>query len=435
MALFLIGCCYMTAGEGVNVLGFNLPIFRLLLLVGVARLLFEGKGLQGGINTVDKVIIGWGAWVFFASLFHEWTPGSGPKFAAGSIFNVMAFYFMLRSFCRSPGVLYDLFGMLCWILVPVAVLMLVEQIAHRNYFSVFGGVDPVPDFRNGRYRAQGPFSHAILAGTVGAGCVPLVIATWSRNRIRALFGLGSCILMVAACASSGPIMSLIFAVGALFLWRHQSLVRILVKSVVPVYVLLAMLMERPPYYLISKIDLTGASTGWHRSFLIEQTIKHLDEWWLFGTDRTRHWMPRQGKISEYHTDVTNHFIAFGVNGGLLSILLVIAAIWIVYKIVGNTLKDPQASKETKFLFWCLGSSLFAYCASGMSVAFFGQALFFFWLPIACLASFMDRSYIIATDDAENDRHDQDFMQPSENDGAQPLPAGVRRRWLEEHRIP
>lgn len=415
----------MTDSQGVSILGANFPIFRLLLLAGIFRVVSQGEGLAGGLNTMDKVLLAWGTWVIFASFFHEWLPGSGPKFAIGAVFNVLAFYFMLRSFCRSPEDVYHLFGMLCWILVPVAMLMLVEQIAHRNYFSVFGGVDPVPDFRNGRYRAQGPFSHAILAGTVGAGCVPLVLATWSRQRFRSIIGLASCLLMVVASASSGPIMSLMFAIGGVFLFRYQGLVRNLVRAAIPVYVLLALLMERPPYYLISKIDLTGASTGWHRSFLIEQTIVHFDEWWLFGTDRTRHWMPSQGRISEFHTDITNQYIAYGVNAGLLSMLLVITAIWLAFRVVGAAATDERVDRNTQFLLWCLGASLFAYCASGVSVAFFGQALFFFWLPIACLATFMDRERITEPVVGEDDLAELD-MEPlaTADQGSRPYP-GMR----------
>jgi hypothetical protein len=408
IVFFLVGCCYMTDSQGVSILGANFPIFRLLLLAGIFRVVSQGEGLAGGLNTMDKLLLAWGGWVIFASFFHEWLPGSGPKFAIGAVFNVLAFYFMLRSFCRTPEDVYHLFGMLCWILAPVAILMLVEQVAHRNYFSVFGGVDPVPDFRNGRYRAQGPFSHAILAGTVGAGCVPLVLATWSRQKVRAIIGLVSCLLMVVASASSGPIMSLMFAVGGVFLFRYQKLVRNLVRAAIPVYLLLMLLMERPPYYLISKIDLTGASTGWHRSFLIEQTIAHLDEWWLFGTDRTRHWMPSQGRISEFHTDITNQYIAYGVNAGLLSMLLVIAGIWLAFKVVGGAARDDGVDRNTKFLLWCLGASLFAYCASGVSVAFFGQALFFFWLPIACLATFMNRESTLEITDVEDILERQDM---------------------------
>jgi hypothetical protein len=40
--------------------------------------------------------------------------------------------------------------------------------------------------------------------------------------------------------------------------------------------------EKICYYLISEIDLTGSSTGWHRR-AHRVTIAHFDEWWRFGT--------------------------------------------------------------------------------------------------------------------------------------------------------
>lgn len=387
LASFLVGCCYMTAGEGIAIAGFNFPVFRLLLLLGVSRVIVSGKELAGGINRIDRCMLAWAAWVMFASLFHEWAPGSGPKYMAGAVFNVTGFYLMIRSFCREEDDLEALVGILCWVLAPVAVLMVVEQAIQYNLFSVFGGVPEVPAFRNGRFRAQGPFNHAILAGTVGAGCIPLVLATWNRNRPRALVGFASCLLMVVACASSGPIMTTIFGMVAMGLWWRKSLVRLFVKAAIPAYIALALVMERPPYYLISKIDLTGSSTGWHRSFLIEQTIKHLSEWWLFGTDRTVHWMPNQGRISDNHTDVTNQYIAFGVNGGLLSMALFIFMIWTAFRVAERLQSIEGIPDRSKFLFWAIGASLFSHVASGMSVSYFGQAQFFFWLPIICLASF------------------------------------------------
>lgn len=384
---FFVGCCYMTAGEGVMIGGLNLPIFRLLLLFGLVRVVIEGEGLAGGVNRMDFVIFAWGCWTMFASFFHVWAPGSGPKFAIGAIFNILAFYLIIRSFCRSKDDLCWLFGKLCWVLFPVAVLMLVEQMIHRNYFSVFGGVPEVPVFRNGKFRAQGPFSHAILAGTVGAGFIPLAIAVWKKSRSTAVVGVAACAAMVVSSASSGPILSVGAGIFGLMLWRNRTLLCFMLHAAVPLYVVLSLVMERPPYYLISKLDLTGASTGWHRSFLIDQTIKHLDEWWLFGTDVTRHWMPSQGRISETHTDITNQYIAYGVNSGLLGMILVVVLMVMAFRTVGNLTRNEGVSPPDAFFFWCIGSSLFAHAASAISVAYFGQASVFFWLPIACMACF------------------------------------------------
>lgn len=384
---FLVGCCYMTVSQGIELGGLNLPIVRMLVIIGIARIILRGEGIAGGVNGLDKIVISWAIWVMFASLFHKWEPGSGPIYTAGSLLNTVGFYFMIRSFCDAPEDLNDLLVALCLLLAPVGIFMLIEQVYHWNVFSILGdGVDS-PIFRNGRYRAKGPFNHPILAGTVGAACFPFAIAMWNRHRAAAVIGLISCILMIVSCASSGPIMSLILAVFALFLWKCRPLVRWIRVAVVPVYVLLSLVMERPPYFLISKIDLTGASTGWHRSFLIQQTIGHFDEWWLVGTDKTIHWMPNQGHISEVHTDITNQYIAYGVSGGLLSMTLIVVILVFSFRTIGRLVDSPGVADGQKFVYWCVGASLFSLAASGISVSFFGQAMFFFWLPIAVMASF------------------------------------------------
>lgn len=385
--IFLIGCCYMTVGQGLVIAELNLPIIRMLVIVGLLRLAVRGEKIAGGFNLMDKLMVLWACWLLFASFFHEWAPGSGPIYTCGVLLNTIGFYFMIRSFCLDPDELVDVLAALCLILAPVAVFMFIEQALHWNVFSIFGGVPESPLLRNGRFRAQGPFNHAILAGTVGAACFPFAVAIWNRNRMAAIIGAISCLVMVFASASSGPIMSTGFAVLALCLWKCRPLVRFMQIAAVLVYLLLELVMNRPAYFLISRIDLTGASSAWHRSYLIQQTMRHLDEWWLFGTDRTVHWMPNQGRISDIQTDITNQYIAFGVAGGVVSVGLLIVMIWLTFRSVGRISARTEVSAQHQFVFWCMGSSLFALVASGVSVSYFGQSLFFFWFPIAAMGSF------------------------------------------------
>lgn len=389
----------MTVGQGLDLGGLNFPIVRMLVVIGIIRLVIREDFLPDGPNLIDKLVIFWALWLIFASLFHQWAPGSGPVYTVGALLNTVGFYFMIRTFCSSQGELADVLVILSLILAPVAFAMTIEKNIHWNFFSIFEGVPETPKFRNGRFRAQGPFNHAILAGTVGAACFPLAVAIWNRNRIAALIGMGSCLTMVVTCASSGPILSLGFAIFALCLWKMKPLVKVMRVSFIPIYLLLALVMSRPPYFLISKIDLTGASTGYHRSLLIQQTMKHLGEWWLIGTDRTIHWMPNQGFISQNHTDITNQFIAYGVAGGLICVLVFIAIILLTFSTVGKISQDEDISPQDRFFFWCLGASLFALTTSGVSVGYFGQSLFFLWLPIAALAPFFTEARV--TQDAED----------------------------------
>jgi hypothetical protein len=399
---FLVGCCYMTVGQGVELAGLNLPVIRILVLVGIIRLLLREDFLPEGFNRMDKLFVFWAGWLFFASLFHEWVPGSGPVYMAGALLNTVGFYFMIRTFCNDQDELSDTLVVLCLVLAPVALAMTIERAIQWNFFSIFEGVPQAPDFRNGRFRAQGPFNHAILAGTVGAACFPLAIAIWKQNRLAALIGMTSCLVMVVTCASSGPILSLGAAIFALLLWKAKVLIKIMKVAFIPAYLLLALVMSRPPYFLISKIDLTGASTGYHRCLLIQQTFNHLGEWWLFGTDRTIHWMPNQGFISHRHTDITNQYIAYGVAGGLTCMIVFIAILWITFSTVGRLAEDERLSVDRRFFFWCLGASLFSLAASGISVGYFGQALFFLWFPIAALASFYRPAHSFAEEPARGE---------------------------------
>jgi hypothetical protein len=97
-------------------------------------------------------------------------------------------------------------------------------------------------------------------------------------------------------------------------------------------------------------------------------------------------MPDQGAISAAHTDITNYYIAFGVLGGFACMLLVIAMLWRSFKAVGEYVRHPATSSEAAFFVWCVGSSLFSHAATSISVAYFGQSMVFFWLPVATLAS-------------------------------------------------
>jgi hypothetical protein len=415
---FLIGCCYMTVGQGVVIGGMNLPMIRIVLIVGIARVILRKEGLVDGLNPLDKLVIWWSLWLFFVSFFHIWGPGSGPKYTSGAILNTTGFYFMIRSLCREADELEGIIRGLCLMLLPIAICMVIEQAARYNIFSVFGGVPEIPTLRHGRYRAQGPFNHAILAGTVGASCFPLALAIWRKHRTVSIIGICSSLLMVAACASSGPILSAMFAITAILLWYQRRLVVIGLKVAVPGYFLLSLVMERPPYFLISKIDLTGASSSWHRSYLIQQTIKHLDEWWLLGTDRTIHWMPNQGFISLMHTDITNQYIAYGVSGGLVCMILLLVILALSFRTVWLISGAERFDHGDRFFFWCVGGSLFAHATSAMSVGYFGQALFFFWFPVAMLGSF----YTIARNEVALNLHATSEPEPDEEID---LPEGQR----------
>lgn len=384
----LASCCYMTIGQGIDVGPLSLPIYRLVLAAGLVRVIIRREGIAGGLNTIDKLIVAWALWMIIASFFHAWKPGSGPVYATGFVYNILLVYFLTRVWCKDLAELMVVFRSVAWLLVPVAGAMIAEHVVEKNYFGIlFGGVSEGVYWREGKIRAQGPFAHPINAGTVGAVCFPLMLGIWREYRVSAAVGIAACLAIVLASTSSGPLMSLFMGILGMLLWSRQNWLRTIRWALVGGYLCAELLMTRPAYYLISKFDLTGSSTGWHRSRLIEAALEYLPEWWAFGTDYTFHWIGIAVDEEGLKSDITNYFLWIGTIGGLPAMLLVIAMIWCAFVWVGRSVKDsPDALRNYRFMIWCLGAGLLAHVATSMSVAYSDQSLMFFWLNVGAISS-------------------------------------------------
>lgn len=394
----LIGCCYMTMGQGLELGALSLPMYRMFLLVGLIRVVMKGESLVGGFNRVDKLVVSLMAWMFFASLFHEFVPGSGPVYMLGIIFNISLIYFLIRIWCGSVDEVVSVVAAVGFVLMPVAVEMVVEQAVGKNLFASLGGISETVIERNGRLRAQGPFRHPILAGTVGATCLPLMLGIWRRNRFAAMIGAAASVMMVLASASSGPVVSLMAGAGVVMCWRYRRFAKRAVWAGIAGYLLIEVLSNRPAYHVIvTRLDFTGSSTAYYRARLIDTTIKHFSEWWMFGTDYTRHWIPTGiGSVvaGGKHLDVTNYYIGFGIGAGLLAIVLILAILRRCLADVIEQVNQEAGEDESedalreKFMIWCLGASLFSHAVSALSIAYFDQSQTFFWLSVATLSSLL-----------------------------------------------
>jgi len=381
----LASACYMTTGQGIEIGPLSFPVYRMVLAIGLLRVLVRRERIANGLNTIDKLMIAWGAWIVFASFFHEWIPGSGPVYASGLVFNVGSIYLLMRIWCGTLSELSATVRIVAWVLVPVACAMVAEHAIERNVFAAFGGIPEVVQIRDGRIRAQGPFQHAILAGIAGAVCTPLMMSIWGKYRISSIVGLTASTTMVLASTSSTPLMALMLAIGGVAMWPLRRWLSLFRWGAISLYIAAGFLMTRPAYYLISKIDLTGSSTGWYRSRLIQSSLEHLGEWWAFGTDFTAHWM--YPPLDERHSDITNYYIFMGTIGGLLATILLIAILWRAFVWVGNVVRDSSAVDfEYRFMMWCMGAGLFAHAGSSLAVAYFDQSVVFLWLNVGVISA-------------------------------------------------
>ncbi|HON00066.1 MAG TPA: hypothetical protein PLM33_07430 [Acidobacteriota bacterium] len=395
----LVGTCYITQAQGIEIGPFSFPFLRLLILVGFVRLLLrrEWKGVQS--NRLDGVFLLWAVWALLSAIWHK-DPGGELVYRMGLVYDYLGLYFIFRSFLRSLDDLVRVATLTAVLLLPVASEMIYEKVTAHNLFSYFGGVPPTPTIREGNLRAQGPFRHAILAGTVGAVMFPWMVGLWRFRRGAAFWGGTACLVMVVTCRSSGPVGSLLAALVGLAFWRFRDHMRFVRWAALLGYVALDVVMKAPAYYLIARVDFAGGSTGWHRARLIESAIEHIGDWWWAGTDYTRHWMPTGVSWSPDHSDITNHYLHFGVIGGLPLLLLFVLILWEGFKNIGLAIRERAAEPGTRFLIWAVGASLFANAVTCLAVSYFDQSFLFLCLTLAATRAGAATYSNASTPDAE-----------------------------------
>ncbi len=384
----LIGASYMTLGQDIQVGPLHFTVIRILVAVGVMRVLSRKEHISGGMKGIDRMMVLWGIVAVISSVFHE-EFSSALITRLALVYDTLGLYFLMRIFLRAadPSAMLGVCQIMIIVLIPLALAMIAERVTGQNFFSMFGGVNPISEVRNGAVRAQGPFAHSILAGTVGAVSWPLALFFWKEKRILSIAGLAAAGAIVLCSGSSGPIMTSMFCGIGLFFWRFRNRMKMIRWLAVLGIIGLDMTMQAPVYYILARIDLTGSSTGWHRAALIESSIKHLNEWWLGGTDYTRHWMPTGVPWSPNHTDITNQYIKIGVVGGLPLMLLLVGILVSAFRMVGKTIKlFPDAPREHLFLIWSFGAILFAHAATWMSISYFDQSIVFPFFILAAIGS-------------------------------------------------
>lgn len=380
----LLGAAYMTRGQAFELGGASLTVLRVLVPVGFIRVLVRGEHLANGTNSVDRLLTLWAVVLIGTSAFHL---SDAWLFRAGLVWSDLGCYFLFRIFLAQPQDVVRAFKTVCVLMAPLAVLMLFEKMSGHNVFGVLGGVIPNALVRDGHARASGPFAHPILAGTAGAICFGMAAGLWRHHRKHALLGLSAGAAIVAACASSGPILVVLFILLGMLLWPMRNHMRLVRWSGLSAVLALAAVMKDPVYFLMARIDISGGSQGYYRAQLIRSSIEHLDEWWLAGTDYTRHWMASGIYANDRHADITNHILAMGVMGGLPLMLVFLLLLVAAFRAVGRALHaGPATPPEHGFVIWTLGALLFGHILNFMSISLFDQSILFFYIVLAAIGA-------------------------------------------------
>jgi len=392
---FFLMASYMTLGQVIMIGPLNFTAMRLLVVFAVVRAFARGDRKLFVLTSLDKSMLVFMVAMIVTGVLLEKNDGFINRL--GNTWTLGGIYFTIRLFVVTEEEVVETLKIMSLVIIPIAICMLIEYVTRRNLFFVFGGVPEFTMIRGGKLRCQGAFAHPILAGTAGAICIPQMVYLWiveKKMRILAIFGGAACLVIVYTSNSSGPIMTCVFACAALMLWSFRLKMKVVQKIIIITLITVQLFMKAPIWFLMSKIDLTGSSTGWHRAALISSALAHLKEWWLCGTTYTRHWMPTGVTWSPNHTDITNYYLHFGVVGGLPTMLAFIFILKEGYKAIGKQMfiMDDNYLKRQR-LAWMFGSVLFAHTMTFLSVSYFDQTNVFLYTLFGLIGT-LDANRII-----------------------------------------
>jgi hypothetical protein len=398
LAIFA-GILFLSYRGGVNLGGLRMHAGRFLELAGFVRVMYRGEFTKAQFGPLDRAFVVTYSFVTLMFLLRTiFGPASAiamvtPLSKTGDFVDVVLVYFTFRGLVKNLNDVRWLFERGVVLLIPLAISLAVEKATYRNPLVVLGSMPAVwiDDVDGGRIRCYGASSHPALLGTLGAwlAIVYVGLALSRESRKTGMLGLGLSVAIVLFANSGGPLTSLMAGMLGWGCWLLRNQMRFVRISIVAAFVLLALVMKDPIWYLPSKMSILFGGSGWHRSYLMNQAITHVGQWWLAGMplDLTVPWFPY---LVLGAADITNLYVAFGVDGGVGALALLVWLLVVAFRQVGQGMSQlrgsEQDNRDDQFLVWALGCGVLSHTVNYFSITYFDQTNALWLFQLAALAA-------------------------------------------------
>jgi hypothetical protein len=345
--------------------GLHFTVLRILILAGLARRVAtsssEGK-YPGGFNALDKVVVLWTISTLVIFCLQYMTTQALIK-NLGQFLDDLGGYLVVRFFIPDVDTLRRTIKVFAAICVVQGAFMVNEQVTHQNLFGYLGGWTVHVTVRDGHIRSQGVMGN-INEGVFGGALIPLFLwlGSGGKSRVMAVLGIAGATAMVFTSDASTSILALGGSILGLSFWPLRTRMRVVRWGLVLILTGLHMVMKAPVWALIARVDLTGASSGQHRFYLLDNCIRHFSEWWLLGTKYYNEW-------GYFMFDLCNQFVAVAVTGGLVTLVLFIMIYSRSFSAIGKARKLVNGDGKQEWLLWCLGCTLFAHVVASFGISY------------------------------------------------------------------
>lgn len=367
---------YLPEYQAVEILTINLTALRLLEIALLIRITLRKEFYFIQLNAIDRAILlvyGYSTLVFLLRT------DIGHAESIGTMVDTFISYFGFRTLVRNVKELESFLHTFVFFLAPFVTLLIIEMWVQKNPFNALGNSTWDFELRRGRIRCMGSFRHPALLGTLGASMLPLYTALLlsDKGRTRALLGIGLCSAIIVLANSGGPVLAAVVGIVGWFFWFIRTHMRAVRYAIIAVFFLLALFMKAPIWYLPARLSSITGGGGWHRSYLLDVAIRNLDSWWIAGMDleRTKGWFPYLVEATGA-ADITNQFLAFGLDAGLFATFLLVLLLTRVFQLVGQTLsalrQESARADECEFALWALGCVALVHTVTWFGITYFDQ---------------------------------------------------------------
>ncbi len=381
------GVLYLTQNVAIELAGFNMFPIRFLEIAGFIRVMVRREFSLSNLNKMDRLLLLFYGYMTSVFLLRS---NEGQAYQIGLAVDAVFCYITFRGLLEDMEELRFFLRRFVLLLVPYVVLLFIESHTSQNPFSALGG-HIVETLREGKPRCTGSFREYSLLGSLGASFLPLYcgLSFVKSDRKYAIAGILLSLSIVFFSNSGGPVAVVCFVILGWLLWRFRDRMSLVRRAGLAATIAVALVMRAPIWYLPTHFSFGG--DAWHRSFLIQTTINHLGEWWFWGMSlsKTSHWFEYSLAINGT-ADITNQFIAFGLDAGLMAIFLFVWILVRAFKNLGSKLAEvrlasPQ-SCEAEYLLWGLGVMLLGHIANFISITYFDQFYVIWFLQLAFISS-------------------------------------------------
>lgn len=376
----LLAIFFIPTGQVLVLAGTHLTAAKLLILATLVRAAIRNSlKLPGGFTGVDRAFALCA--LSYATIFSlQWESSQALIKTAGDLLDTLGGYFVLRFAISDEGSVRRVIKVLSLIAILSALCMMNEQVSRRNIFAELGGMPPTT-VRDGKVRSQAAFEVFITAGAYGATVLPLIVSCWTKakRKVGIFLAVVGASAMVITSHASTTLGAYAAGIVALCFWPLRHKMRFVRWGVIFAIIGLHLVMNGPVWSLIEKVDLTGSSSSYHRYMLVDNSIRHFGEWWLLGVKDYDKW-------GFDMWDLSDQYVAYAVNGGLLTLVLFVLVIARAFAQLGLASRRDNGDRQRDWLLWCLGASLFSHLVAFIGIGYFDQMQFAWYALLAMIVA-------------------------------------------------